>query len=34
MDVIGANAERGVLRFSFPTELAPLPKWEPMLPLN
>jgi two-component sensor histidine kinase len=32
--VIGASGERGVLRFSFPTELQPLPKWDPIAPMN
>jgi len=32
--VIGANDERDVLRFSFPTELQPLPQWAPLAPLN
>lgn len=32
--VIGAGGDRSVLRFSFPTELQDLPKWEPLVPLN
>lgn len=32
--VVGANGERDQLRLSFPTDIIPLPKWDPITPLN
>jgi hypothetical protein len=32
--VLGTNDRRGTLRLAFPTEAQPLPKWEPLAPLN
>lgn len=32
--VLGANEQRDQLRLTFPTDIMPLPKWDPISPLN